>query len=171
MRAILLVSCLLVACSDDGGSSTSSPGVGATQGSVDESCTASCAAQKKCNSSVDETTCFNRCKNESAAIGTKVRADYVLAITDCSKTASCDKLSDCDDTAKASISPTATCQSVCDDLIKKNTECRAGNTDKSKCLNDVKVFSDGTLESMRACLTKSCTEYGACVLSTMGLTL
>ena len=97
-----------------------------------------------------------------------MRADFFVTMTDCTKSASCDKLNDCDDTARASISPTATAQTFCDDLMKKNTECRLGNTDKSKCLNDFKVVSDSTLDSARTCLTKSCADYLPCVVSTIG---
>ena len=53
--------------------------------------------------------------------------------------------------------------------MKKNTECRIGNTDKSKCLEDLKTFADGTLEQVRSCTTKACGEYAGCALSTVGL--
>lgn len=170
MRSLLLTSVLLLACSgSDNGSTVASPGAPAGQVTIDDSCASSCAAQKKCNSAVDETTCINRCKNEAASYVNKVRADFVVGITDCTKTASCDKLGDCDDTSKASISPTSAAQTFCDELIKKNTECRFGNTDKSKCLNDYKIWSDSTLDQARGCLSKACIEYGACVLSTFGV--
>ena len=53
--------------------------------------------------------------------------------------------------------------------MKKNTECRVGNTDKSKCLDDLKVYSDATLEQARSCTTRACGEYLGCGLSALGL--
>ena len=167
MRALLLTSFLLLGCGSD--DDNNSAGGAASQATLDDLCASSCAAQKKCSSTVDETTCVNRCKNDVARYNNKLRADYVTGWADCTKTASCDKLGDCDDTAKASISPTPVCQSVCDDLMKKNTECRFGNTDKSKCLDDLKAYSDATLEQVRACTPKACGEYAGCALSTIGL--
>jgi len=168
MRALLLASCLLFACSSDDSTTSTSPGVAATQGHIDQYCTSGCAALKKCSSATDETTCVNKCKNDMAAVGPKLRADYIVANTDCTKTASCDKLSDCDDTAEATLSPTAVCSTFCDEVIKKNIECKSGETDKSGCLNRLKIFADATFDAGRQCLTKSCTDYGACLLTAFG---
>jgi hypothetical protein len=131
-------------------------------------CASSCASLKKCSSAIDETTCINKCKNDNAAVGTKWRADYIGTFTDCVKTASCDKLADCDDTAAASISPTGNCSSFCDEFIKKNIECKAGDTDKSGCLNTFKIYSDATFDAARTCFAKACGDYGRCALTAFG---
>ncbi len=168
MRSLLLASVLLVACGSSNDSSTAAPGAPASQVTLDDACAASCASQKKCSSTVDETACITKCKNQYASVATKLRSDYLVGIADCSRTASCDKLNDCDDTSAASISPTSTAQAYCDELIKKRTECRVGNTDKSVCLNENKIWADTTLDQARACLTKSCVEYGLCLLGVVG---
>lgn len=171
MRSLVLASLLLFGCSSDDPAGPA-PGAASDQRTVDDACATRCAADKKCNSTVDESSCLNTCKNRTAAVATKVRVDYVLAVAECTKTAACDKLDDCDNTAKASIAPTGAAQSFCDDLIKKNTECRAIiQPDKARCLNDWKVYADATLDQMRACAAKACNEYVRCVWSTAGLTV
>lgn len=140
------------------------------QATIDDSCAQSCAAQKKCSSSVDEATCVNKCKNDAASYVGKVRSDFVSALNSCYATASCDKLAGCADTARASIAPTASMQTFCDELVKKNGECKTGSTDKAKCLENFKMFADVAVETARGtCLTKACTDYGTCVLSTLGI--
>jgi hypothetical protein len=161
-----------MACGSDSDSSTSA-GSGATQVDIDNACVSRCAAQKKCNSATVETTCINGCKNELAAVGTKLRADVVLVTTDCYKTASCDKLPDCSRTATASISPSGAAQTFCDEFTKKVTDCNTialgFSRDKSACLENWKAYSDATLGAARACLTNSCNDYPACVRTSFGL--
>lgn len=168
MRNLLVAVAVVVGC---GSSTSGSAGGGVTQVEIDDSCSQSCAAQKKCNSSVDETTCVNKCKNDASSYAGKVRSDYVGLINDCVQTASCDKLAGCDNTARASISPTATVQTFCDDLLKKHVECRVSDTDKARCLTNFKIFSDGAIDQARTCLTKACGDYIGCVLSTVGIKL
>lgn len=152
-----------------GGSSTSDGGPSpASQATIDNTCSADCAARKRCLSTVDETTCVNKCKNEGASFVGKVRSDYVQLIADCDATASCDKLNDCDDQAKASISPTSFAQTFCDDYVKKTAECKV-TADKSKCLESYKMFTDETLAAAQTCNTKACTDFLGCVLTTVGL--
>lgn len=169
MRNLVFAMVLAVGC---GSSSDNGPAGGAaTRTDIDDSCAQSCAAQKKCSSTVDETTCVNKCKNDTATYGEKVRADYVALINSCVASASCDKLGQCDDTAKASISPTAVVQSFCDDLLKKHAECRWPDTNKARCLENFKIFADTAIDQARTCLTKTCQDYGGCVLSTLGVRL
>ena len=141
------------------------------QAAIDDSCSRTCAAQKKCSSTVDETTCVNKCKNDVAAYVNKVRADYVTLLNDCVASASCDKIGQCNDTTRASLSPTASAQSFCDDLMKKHAECKWPDTNKARCLENFKVFADTAIESARACLSKPCQDYGNCVLTTVGVRL
>ncbi len=125
-----------------------------------------------CDSKVDETTCVNDCKNLGASYIGKVRNDFVSLLNSCYATASCDKLKDCSDTAKASVAPTATVQLFCDEYVKKNTECKVGTTDKAKCLNDFKIFSDSGVETARTtCLQKPCPDHFACAASSLGIKL
>lgn len=151
------------------GSSSSSDATGpASQSTVDDACATECAARKKCSSTIDETNCINTCKNQAAPYVGKVRSDYVGYIADCDRTASCDKLNDCDDQAKASIAPSSYAQTFCDDYVKKATDCKIA-TDKSKCLESFKMFTDETLSSAAACNAKACLDFVGCVLSTVGV--
>jgi hypothetical protein len=160
--AVLVLGCSSSTAGTTGGSSV-------TQADIDSYCAKSCAAQKKCNSMVDETTCTNNCKNQAASYAGKVRVDYVEYINQCVQTSSCDKISSCNETAKASIAPSSAAQTFCDELIKKHTECKFPDTDKARCLNTYKVFVDSALDSARTCLSKACGDYNACVLSTVGV--
>lgn len=160
-----LFACLILGC---GGSTGDGGGASVTQGDIDNFCTQTCAAQKKCDSKVDETTCVSNCKNQWSSYAGKVRTDYVTLRNDCVTTASCDKLKDCDDTAKASIAPSAAAQIWCDDALKKNAECKF-NQDKAQCLDSMKIFSDAALESARACFSKPCGDYLGCVVSAIGV--
>lgn len=164
--AVFCSTILLLGC---GGSTTSSAGSApTTQAAIDDTCTTNCAAQKKCDSKVDETTCVNACKDEGAPFVGKVRADYVAFIGACSRAASCDQLRDCDNQAKASITASATTQSFCDAYVTKASECKLG-ADRSRCLDSFKIFADPTLSSARSCLEKPCSDWLGCVGSTVGV--
>lgn len=166
MKNLLAAVAVIAGC---GSSTSGSPGGAVTQSDINDSCAQSCAAQKKCTSTVDETTCVNNCKNSAASYAGKVRSDYVALLNDCVRTASCDKLGACDQTSKASIAPTANVQTFCDELLKKHVECKFADTNKARCLENFKVFSDNAIDSARTCLTKACGDYGSCVLSTLGV--
>jgi hypothetical protein len=168
MRSVFLSMLVFLGCGSSTDAGTTSGGA-ANQADIDASCAQACAAEKKCVSTTDETTCVNKCKNDYASYAGKVRRDYVELQNSCLATASCDKRGDCDDTAKASISPTAAVQTFCDAVIKKNIECKFAATDKSRCLDNFKVFSDAAIDSAATCFTKSCTDYPGCVFSSVGL--
>jgi hypothetical protein len=166
MRNFLFAALVLGCSSSDAG--TTGGGSAVTQADIDSYCAQSCAAQKKCNSMVDETTCTNTCKNQWASYAGKVRLDYADFTKQCVQTSSCDKIGQCGETAKASIAPTGAAQTWCDDAMKKNAECKF-NQDKAQCLNNMKIFTDVTLENARVCFTKPCSDYLACVLSIVGV--
>lgn len=143
---------------DEGGSATGPAG----QAAVEDACAATCSSLKKCSSAFDETKCLADCKADATEAAQKYRADYVSLIASCFRTASCDKLKDCDDQAEASIAPTAGTQSFCDAFVTKSTECKV-STDKARCLTRYKLYTDATLLSAQTCFSGTCLDLLGCL--------
>ncbi len=129
-------------------------------GDVVVACEAKCDADLRCRPSTDRSRCLADCRDENARVIGRGRADYLLAIADCSRGAPCDQLSRCDDQAKDAIVPTAQAESFCREYVDKAREC--GKT-TPPCLNSFKIFTDQALASAAACSGRPCSEWTSCV--------
>jgi len=173
-----------VACSSSSNSGTAGAGGDKTggggessannaTGSVKDYCADSCTKAHGCDKTVDVQTCSNTCKNDFAAVGPKLRDDFLGSITSCYSDQDCvavldDKaLGKCTDEAVAELAPSKEGTSFCTDYQNAVDKCDA-NFDKAECYDKAKTFNDDALKEAEACLSKACSDIDDCVKATLG---
>jgi len=153
-----------VACSS---SSSSSKGAGGdtsaaggassannATGSVKDYCADSCTKAHGCDKTVDVQTCSNECKNNFAAVGPKLRDDFLASITACYSDQDCvavladTALGKCTDEAVAELAPSKEGTSFCTDYEDAVSKCDS-NFDKAQCYDKAKTFNDDALKECR----------------------
>jgi hypothetical protein len=171
-----------VACSSsssNGGTGGDGTGAGGESsannatGSVKDYCAESCTKAHGCDKTVDVQTCSNTCKNDFAAIGPKLRDDFLASITNCYGDQDCvavlddEALGKCTDEAVAELAPSKEGTSFCSDYEDAAAKCDNSNFDKADCYDQAKTFNDDALKEAEACLTKSCSAIDDCVAATL----
>jgi hypothetical protein len=176
MQTIGMVFVAMVAGACSSSNSGPAPGQSGGTANADNWCAAYCAADEKCSSKVDDTTCENTCHNSLAALGPHVRADYVQGFTSCIPTDDCADVTNavnpgkkCSDQALASIAATSTAQSYCQQAHDKATSCSQPANDVATCENAIKAIDDASLQNAIDCLSKACDQWETCVVSSIGV--
>jgi hypothetical protein len=157
----------LVGCS----SSSDSTGGAAGQQGIDDFCSHNCAREHTCLSD-DQATCTAKCKNDLAAIGPKLRNDYLSGISTCLDGVDCAKwgtdAGKCASTSSASLAPSQGAQDFCNAFVKKQKDCSTGTGDLATCLNSAKIYGDPALSDASACLSQACADYAKCITASLG---
>lgn len=160
----------------DGGSDAGAPSPAgdapAGQSGANAYCVAVCEREATClNAPLDASTCH--C---SPGTLTLYRSDYVTRLAACETAASCAELLDteagaadsgletCADSALAQITPTAAVTSLCTQLGLSSCPEDA----VPDCPGTFKVYSDGTVNAVSACIADAnCNDHAACVTTAL----
>lgn len=143
-------------------------------GSVKDYCADSCTKNHGCDKTVDVQTCSNTCKNDFAAVGPKLRDDFLASITACYGDQDCvavldeEALGKCTDEAVAELAPSKEGTSFCTDYEDAAAKCDNSDFDKAECYDKAKTFNDDALVEAEDCLTKACSAIDDCVTATLG---
>jgi len=163
---------VLAACGS--GSDDSPSAKAASTQDLTDYCAASCAHEAACDSPPpDGAACKSECATKNSAVLPKTRADFLQSTIACIKGLDCSVVpggrgvSNCNDQEVAKVTPSAAASSFCDALDGAATRCR-GTPDRDKCLNAVKIHTDGSLADAQACTSKDCSEIVACVDTALG---
>ncbi len=158
----------------DGASAGGESSANNATGTVKDYCTESCTKSHGCDKTVDVQTCSNTCKNDFAAVGPKLRDDFLGSITGCFGSQDCvavldnEALGKCTDEAVAELAPSKEGTSFCTDYEDAATKCDNSTFDKADCYDQAKTFNDDALKEAEACLTKACSDIDDCVTATLG---
>ncbi len=143
-------------------------------GSVKDYCSESCTKAHGCDKTVDVQTCSNTCKNDFAAVGPKLRDDFLASITNCYGDQDCVAVLDdlalgkCTDEAVAELAPSKEGTSFCGDYEDAAAKCDNSTFDKAECYDKAKTFNDDALKEAEDCLAKACSDIDDCVTATLG---
>jgi uncharacterized membrane protein YgcG len=179
MRRYSLILGFVMACSgssdgdddDRAGAQGDPDGRGAA--SVDAYCTSLCEKAHECDSARDLQTCRGRCLNELAAVGNKLRGEFLEASELCYRSQDCATVlagaaqGQCVDEALSMLAPTGVGISFCEDYGDALANC-SGRLDTAACYDLVKMFGDPTIIDASGCLEKSCSQINACVDASLG---
>jgi hypothetical protein len=133
-------------------------------------CAAVCDREATCLDAAPDASC--RC---SAGTLTLYRSDYVTKLAACETAATCEELlatdggddsglQTCADTALAQITPTAAVSSLCEQL---GLSICSGDA-VPDCPDTFKVYSDGTVNAVSACIADpTCNNHAACVTTAL----
>jgi len=142
-------------------------------GDADSYCDSICAKEHECDSSSDEDTCVNQCKNKIASVVEHVRGDSLNRVVACVNESSCknvldgDAEDDCGDEELASLSPSQAAKDFC--ASWKSAAKKCGQTvDTATCLKAAKIFNDGSLADAESCTEKSCSAQSKCIGAAFG---
>ncbi len=158
--------------SSSGGADDGSSANNAT-GSVTDYCTESCTKFHGCDKTVDVQTCSNSCKNDFAAVGPKLRDDFLASVTACYGNQDCvavlddEALGKCTEEAVAELAPSKAGTTFCTDYENAVAKCDS-DFDKADCYDQAKTFSDSALKEAANCLSKACSDIDDCVEATLG---
>jgi hypothetical protein len=153
--------------SNDGG------GAGTSSANVSSYCSTVCNRLNECDSTEDAQTCTRSCENSLAAVGPKLRGEYLNRIQqcftqkDCANILSGDAHDDCEDEAVAALAPTSTGTAFCDGYSNVATRC-GSSLDKADCLDDTKLFNDSALNTAMSCFDRACSAIDDCVEAALG---
>jgi hypothetical protein len=173
----LVVALPIGGCSNptgEGAGKSQAPGSAGSGTSISSYCFAVCGKSTDCDSSVDIGTCANKCENDNAAAGPKLRGDYLSRLESCVKGKDCATVlartaqSTCADEVVASLSPSSVGTAFCDAYASAATKC-GGNLDKATCLDAAKSYNDAALNEAKACTSRACSDIDSCVQAALGL--
>jgi hypothetical protein len=147
---------------------------GGSAGTVSGYCESYCEQSHDCDQSINEQTCTNSCNNDFAALGPKLRTDFLKSISECVAQQDCatilagDALSDCSEEAAATLSPSSSGTAFCSAYEKAVEKCDDRDFDKAACFEQSKAFSDSAIAAAQKCLDDSCDDIDDCVGSSLG---
>ena len=136
-------------------------------------CSALCERQASCDTSLDQQTCANACKNQNAAVFPRLRADVVEGIVSCVNEEDCKTVlgsglvGTCASEAVAKVAPSATAIAFCDAMASTQQKC-GGSSSKAQCLETAKLYSDEAIGEAQNCAGRKCTDVAACVSAVFG---
>lgn len=164
---------MALACSSANHGSDSDQPTKANREAAGDYCEIACAKQKSCDQRSDDQTCRNSCTNELAALGPKLRIEYLDGTSSCINDADCASVLDgsapqkCSRQAVASLAPSAAGTAFCDGYAAALMDCRA-ELDKAACFELVKTFNDAALSDASRCLEHACSTMTDCVAAALG---
>lgn len=155
-------------------------GKGGTNGdapTLEEWCGGLCQARETCDRTYDAATCSSACKNQSAAVFPKLRADVLVSQMECFASSDCKTVLDqkasqtCAATAAASVAPSDLCKEFCTQMSTKAVSCSFEKLSVASCLETFKVFADSAHEEGTGCLQKGCQDVGRCLMAAYAIEL
>ena len=114
------------------------------------------------------------CREDSAAVGPHLRADFLAGIDACVDELSCVQLAaasvlqPCQREAAARLAPSGAAEALCQAVVDSIQECAGISVGTAGCLDGVKIFSDAALTSARACAEEPCDQRTACLSAELG---
>jgi hypothetical protein len=166
---------LAVACSDS--KKSGGGGVGSLlggDGTVDGYCSSYCQQSHDCDKSLNEQTCTNSCKNGFAAVGPKLREDFLNGIATCVHEQDCATVLDgkalakCNEETTAVLSPSSVGKAFCEAYEQAVEKCEGDDFDKAECFEQAKSFNDAAIQAAQKCLDDACSDIDACVAASLG---